>query len=223
MPLAAARGILYRAELISRILSVSDGEIIYLGSASPPISSGAPGAFFGTGRSTAPASPCSRWGLPGRRHCCPRRCALTAPFHPRIRRCNLLSVALAVRLPCPAVNRHRRPMECGLSSTGTGPAAIPAFNPAILFYSKISVGDSAAGAPSGQGNRSKLSLNTEDTEVNARKQLKKCATSFAAYMRASQGSPLQHKRRLGVRASQGSPLRHKRRVDVRASRWLAHC
>ena len=130
MPLVVARGILNRVELISRILSVSDGEIIYLGSASPPTSSGVPGAFCGTGRSTAPASPCSRWGLPGRRHCCPRRCALTAPFHPRILRCNLLSVALAVRLPCPVVNRHRRPVECGLSSTGTKPAAIPAFNPA---------------------------------------------------------------------------------------------
>ena len=165
MPLAAARGILYRAELISRILSVSDGEIIYLGSASPPISSGAPGAFFGTGRSTAPASPCSRWGLPGRRHCCPRRCALTAPFHPRIRRCNLLSVALAVRLPCPAVNRHRRPMECGLSSTGAKPAAIPAFNPATSFYRKSACRSCAVGAASGQGNRFKLFFHTVGTEV----------------------------------------------------------
>ncbi len=30
----------------------------------------------------APAWPCSRWGLPGRRHCCRRRWSLTPPFHP---------------------------------------------------------------------------------------------------------------------------------------------
>ena len=47
---------------------------------------------------------------------------------------NLLSVALAVKLPCPAVNRHRRPMECGLSSTGARPAAIPSVNPATPLY-----------------------------------------------------------------------------------------
>ena len=72
-----------RVNRVSRILSVEDGETIYLGSASPPISSGAPGAFCGTGRSPAPVSPCSRWGLPGHRHLCRCRCALTAPFHPR--------------------------------------------------------------------------------------------------------------------------------------------
>ena len=74
---------MYRVDAISRILSAEDGGIIYLGSASPPTSSGVPGAFWGTGRSTAPVSPCSRWGLPGQRHCCRCRCALTAPFHPR--------------------------------------------------------------------------------------------------------------------------------------------
>ena len=30
----------------------------------------------------APAWPCSRWGLPGRRHHCQRRWSLTPPFHP---------------------------------------------------------------------------------------------------------------------------------------------
>ena len=30
----------------------------------------------------APAWPCFRWGLPGRRHCCRRRWSLTPPFHP---------------------------------------------------------------------------------------------------------------------------------------------
>lgn len=83
MPLSVGRGILCRVDAISRILSVVDGGTIYLGSASPPASSGVPGAFSGTGRSNAPVSPCSRWGLPGHRHCCRCRCALTAPFHPR--------------------------------------------------------------------------------------------------------------------------------------------
>ena len=83
-PFAIARGSRIRVDLISRILSVIDVGIIYLGSTLPPTSSGAPGAFCGTGRSTAPASPCSRWGLPGQRRCCRCRCALTTPFHPRI-------------------------------------------------------------------------------------------------------------------------------------------
>lgn len=74
---------MYRVDSISRILSVKDGGIIYLGSTSPPTSSGAPGAFYGAGRSPAPVSPCSRWGLPGHRHHCRCRCALAAPFHPR--------------------------------------------------------------------------------------------------------------------------------------------
>lgn len=45
-------------------------------------SSSTPGAFCGAGRTPAPAWPCSRWGLPGRRHCCHRRWSLTPPFHP---------------------------------------------------------------------------------------------------------------------------------------------
>ncbi len=46
------------------------------------------------------------------------RCALTAPFHPyRIfRRGGLLSVALSLGSPPPAINRHRRSVEPGLSS-----------------------------------------------------------------------------------------------------------
>ena len=53
------------------------------------------------------------------------RCALTAPFHPYPRVCSLvgragglLSVALSLRSPSPAVSRHRVSMEPGLSSTG---------------------------------------------------------------------------------------------------------
>jgi len=46
------------------------------------------------------------------------RCALTAPFHPyRIKRYGgLLSVALSLGSPPPAVNRHRVSVEPGLSS-----------------------------------------------------------------------------------------------------------
>ena len=108
-----------RVDRVSRILSAMNGGIIYLGSASPPTSSGVPGAFIGTGRSNAPASPCSRWGLAWPATLLPlpvRSCRTLSPSHPA--GCNLLSVALAVRLPCPAVSRHRRPVECGLSSTG---------------------------------------------------------------------------------------------------------
>src|SRR6185437_5148687 len=52
------------------------------------------------------------------------RCALAAPFHPcRDRgRGGLLSVALSLGSPPPAVSRHRLPMEPGLSS----PLRLPA-------------------------------------------------------------------------------------------------
>jgi len=68
----------------------------------PPTSSGVPGAFWGTGRSTAPASPCSRWGLPGQRHHCRCRCALTAPFHPRIINEDAICSLLHLPSGCPA-------------------------------------------------------------------------------------------------------------------------
>lgn len=48
----------------------------------------------------APAWPCSRWGLPGRRHCCRRRWSLTPPFHPcRRERRRSVSVALSPGFP----------------------------------------------------------------------------------------------------------------------------
>ena len=48
----------------------------------------------------------------------PTRCALTAPFHPCLIRTQggLLSVALSLGSPPPAVSRHRVSMEPGLSS-----------------------------------------------------------------------------------------------------------
>ena len=140
-PFAIARGSRIRVDLISRILSVIDVGIIYLGSTLPPTCSGAPGAFCGTGRSTAPASPCSRWGFAWPSTLLSHAGALLP--HPftlaSLIDAILLSVALAVRLPCPAVSRHRYPAECGLSSTGSRPAAIPSVNPDISLYSQIGV------------------------------------------------------------------------------------
>ena len=67
-----------------------------------PESCSTPGAFCGTSRPNAPAWPCSRWGLPGREHHCPRRWSLTPPFHPR-RACAWHCTSL-LRFPsgCPA-------------------------------------------------------------------------------------------------------------------------
>lgn len=56
--------------------------IIYLGRRLLDASCSLPGAFCGTSRPNAPAWPCSRWGLPSRRHRCPRWWSLTPPFHP---------------------------------------------------------------------------------------------------------------------------------------------
>ena len=61
-----------------------------------------------------------------------------SPSHPC--ECNLLSVALAVRSPCPAVNRHRCPVECGLSSTRRSLAAIPLGQPGTFIIPQNSCG-----------------------------------------------------------------------------------
>jgi hypothetical protein len=50
----------------------------------------------------APVWPCSKWGLPGRQHCCQRRWSLTPPFHPYPRRSatgRSFSVALSAGHP----------------------------------------------------------------------------------------------------------------------------
>jgi hypothetical protein len=56
------------------------------------------------------------------------RCALAAPFHPcpmaSRRSGGLLSVALSLGSPPPAVDRHRVPVEPGLSSTPKGSATM---------------------------------------------------------------------------------------------------
>jgi len=58
-----------------------------------------------------PAWPCSRWGLPGRGHYCPRRWSLTPPFHPyRSRKRELGGLFLwpdPATYAAPDVIRHR--------------------------------------------------------------------------------------------------------------------
>ena len=74
---------------------------------------------------TTPIRPCSRWGLPCRPRCRGRGALLPHPFTlaRRSRRAGgLLSVALSLRLPSPAVDRHRIPVEPGLSSS---PGSLP--------------------------------------------------------------------------------------------------
>lgn len=56
------------------------------------------------------------------------RCAFTAPFHPYLNvafapSSGLFSVALSLRSPPPAINRHRFSVEPGLSSKAFAPAA----------------------------------------------------------------------------------------------------
>ena len=52
------------------------------------------------------------------------RCALTAPFHPYLRRGGLLSAALSLRSPWPDVIRHHASVEPGLSSEDESSAAL---------------------------------------------------------------------------------------------------
>ena len=79
-----------------------------------------------------PIRSCSRWGLPCQR-CRQRRGGLLPhPFtltqassQARLGRGGLLSVALSLRSPSPAVNRHRVSVEPGLSSTRANAAPRP--------------------------------------------------------------------------------------------------
>ena len=98
---------------------------IPLGRVLPPASSNQPGRQAGNRFAplcchSAPAAPirfCSRWGFP-----CPPRyrrggALLPHPFTlTTASRGGLLSVALSLGLPPPAVSRHRIPVEPGLSS-----------------------------------------------------------------------------------------------------------
>lgn len=66
---------------------------------------------------TAPIRSCSRWGLPCRSCCQSRGGLLPHPFTlTTTDRGGLLSVALSLGSPPPAINRHRVSMEPGLSS-----------------------------------------------------------------------------------------------------------
>ena len=70
-------------------------------------------------RLAAPTWSCSRWGLPCHPRCRGRGALLPHPFTLATSRSplgGLLSVALSLGLPPPAVNRHRVSVEPGLSS-----------------------------------------------------------------------------------------------------------
>src|SRR3712207_4040553 len=114
---------------VSRVLSIpvdnGDGTAIPLGRASRRASRGQPGrrgetapASTATGTvvsvtvpPAAPIRPCSRWGLPCRPRCRGRGALLPHPFTlARPEPGGLLSVALSLGSPPPAVSRHRGPM-----------------------------------------------------------------------------------------------------------------
>ena len=115
---------------VSRVLSTAHARhwmTIHLGRPLPDASRDQPGQRRKTDRlaiAGAPAAPirsCSRWGLPCRPRYQDARCALTAPFHPYLPSVcrgggGLLSVALSLGSPPPAVTRHRVSVEPGLSS-----------------------------------------------------------------------------------------------------------
>src|SRR6185436_5940287 len=96
-PVPATRGRRERASSkssISRILSPPRRvTVIPLGAGSPPPSSNLPGSLGRASLERSPIWSCSAWGLPSRRRCRRRWCALTAPFHPyrprRIARCEV--------------------------------------------------------------------------------------------------------------------------------------
>ncbi len=91
---------------------------IPLGGGSLRPSSNQPGRRAGTRSYAAPIRSCSRWGLPCRRRYRKRGGLLPHPFDlagPKPG--GLLSVALSLGSPPPAIHRHRRSMEPGLSSS----------------------------------------------------------------------------------------------------------
>ena len=108
---------------VSRVLSpLARKMAIHLGRPLPDASRDPPGLRRGSAPYVDPIWSCSRWGLP----CHPRRrgCGALLP-HPFTLTCHhrgetggLLSVALSLGLPPPAVNRHRTSVEPGLSSHG---------------------------------------------------------------------------------------------------------
>jgi len=53
-----------------------------------------------------PVWPCSRWGLPGRKHLCLRRWSLTPPFHP-YHYGGMSLWPYPAGCPAPGVTRHR--------------------------------------------------------------------------------------------------------------------
>ena len=112
---------------VSRVLSAPKcGTTIRLGRASRRASRDQPGRRSGNAPApcgaTVPIRSCSRWGLPCRTRCLMRGALLPHRFAlARGTPCGscaggVFSVALSLRSPSPAVNRHRLPVEPGLSS-----------------------------------------------------------------------------------------------------------
>jgi hypothetical protein len=112
------------------VLDRGRGVTIHLGRALPRASRNLPERStrkrVASEDAAAPIRSCSRWGLPCRRRCRKRGALLPHPFT-LTRRClapegaasragGLLSVALSLGSPPPAVTRHRLPVEPGLSS-----------------------------------------------------------------------------------------------------------
>ncbi len=82
---AVAGGLVSR--VLSRVPRKGNARLaIYLGRASPRASSGQPGDVGEPGRLSLPIGPCTGWGLPSCPCCQGHWCALTAPFHPYVRR-----------------------------------------------------------------------------------------------------------------------------------------
>ena len=75
-----------------------------------------------------PAWPCSRWGLPGQRHCCHCRWSLTPPFHPHLTENpqlgNIPLCCTCRRFTRPAVSRHRALWSADFPQPRTSEAAI---------------------------------------------------------------------------------------------------
>ena len=106
----------YKPRSVGRGSQALGPAVISLGAALPTRSSSLPEAEriepIRTARRTvqfASVWPCSRWGLPGRRHCCRRRWSLTPPFHPRRawRGTALLCGPVPAGHPAPGITRHR--------------------------------------------------------------------------------------------------------------------
>lgn len=119
---------------------------VWGGSCLPPRAA-YPGVGGREQRPFPPARPCSRWGLLGRPCRQGRRCALTAPFHPRrgLRPGNLPLCSALPRVTPPG--RYPAPcsMESGLSSDATRPRSPGRLGTVMIAREVWAVKDMAGG------------------------------------------------------------------------------